>query len=286
MPDLAETQRRAIEAHRAWARAAYPALWRGMIADWQAAEATSAAWLLYSANYLLRTAQVRWAMDPFSLSERLSGVALPDFAHDLAGLELVVLTHAHADHLDLPLIAALAHLPLWWVIPDHTLPAVLRQVDLPRSRIIIPQNGAPMRFGALTLTAFDGLHLHDGHGVPATGYLAEFGGQRWLFPGDTRVYDASRLSQFGALTGCFAHLWLGRACAALPQPPLLDAFCAFFCALQPQRLVVTHLREVGRDEDDYWDDWHFQMVKSALAGDFPGEALQRALMGERVALGD
>jgi hypothetical protein len=284
--DLALLQRRAITAWRVLARTAYPQMWQGFITDWQSEADENAAWMMYSANYLLRTAGLRWAVDPFSLSERLPGLHRPNFERDLAPCQVIVLTHAHADHLDLTLLHALRRLPMQWVIPQHTLAKVLEHIDLPPSRIVIPQNSVPMRFGALTLTAFDGLHLHGTHGVPATGYLAEFGTQRWLFPGDTRVYDASLLPSFGSLTGCFAHLWLGRACAALPDPPMLDPFCAFFRALNPRRLVVTHLREVGRDENDYWDDWHFQMVKKALAEDFPGGSLQRALMGERVALGE
>lgn len=281
---LEQRQRAAIADHLAKSRGAYPGLWEKIIADWQAEDTLSAAWLMYSANYLLRTAGVRWALDPYSLSERISGVARPNFTRDLARCELVVLTHTHSDHLDLTLLAGLSLLPVQFVIPKHTLEEVLDQVALPRSRIIVPQNGVPLTFGGLTLTPFDGLHLHGIHGVPATGYLAEFKGQRWLFPGDTRIYDASRLPRFGRLDGCFGHLWLGRACAAMPEPPQLDAFCAFFRALNPRRLVVTHLRELNRDEHDYWDDWHYQLVKQKLAGTFTEDRIRRALMGERVSL--
>jgi len=283
MPDLAQAQRRAITAQRVLARTAYPQMWQRFITEWRAEEPSNAAWMMYSANYLLRTAGLRWAMDPFSLSERLPGLHRPDFARDLAPCQVIVLTHAHNDHLDLTLLHALQRLPLQWVIPSHTLDKVLEHIDLPASRVIIPQNSVPMRFGGVTLTAFDGLHLHGNHGVPATGYLVEFGGQRWLFPGDTRVYDASLLPRFGVLDGCFAHLWLGRACAAMPDPPQLEPFCAFLRALNPKRVVVTHLREVGRDENDYWDDWHFQLVKERLSPSFKGK-IEKAFMGDLVNL--
>lgn len=284
MPDLFQAQCQSIQYHTAQAREAYPALWRAMTTEWQTESDTSAAWMMYAANYLLRTGGVRWMLDPFSLSERISGVARPNFVQDLSACDVVVLTHAHADHLDVTLLAALSRLPIKFVIPRHTLPAVLDQVFIPRSQIIHPQNSVPLTFGGLTLTPFDGLHLHGTHGVPATGYLAEFAGQRWLFPGDTRIYDASRLPRFGALDGCFAHLWLGRACAAQPEPPKLVDFCQFFQTLAPRRLVVTHLRELGRDENDYWDDWHFQLVKEKLAATYADECIQSAVMGQRVSL--
>jgi hypothetical protein len=50
------------------------------------------------------------------------------------------------------------------------------------------------------------------------GYLLEFNGKRWLFPGDTRSYDASLLQSFGPLEGHFAHLWLSRTGAYLEVP--------------------------------------------------------------------
>ena len=61
------------------------------------------------------------------------------------------------------------------------------------------------------LTPFDGLHIHGEHGVPAMGYLAEFSKKRWLFPGDTREFDFSKLPDFGELDDVIGHLWLGKA---------------------------------------------------------------------------
>ena len=42
-------------------------------------------------------------------------------AQDLKALSFVLLTHQHADHLDLDLIRELKHLPIIWVIPESIL---------------------------------------------------------------------------------------------------------------------------------------------------------------------
>ena len=209
----------------------------------------------------------------------------PDYAADLAACSLVVLTHAHADHLSFELISALSRLPVQWVIPSHILPTVLAKVNIPSSQIIIPQNGRPVLAGNVSLTPFDGLHKLGNHGIQATGYLVEFENQRWLFPGDTRRYDLRELPLFGRLDACFAHLWLGRGCAAMENPPLIEEFCAFFSDLKPQKLVVTHLNELGRDEFDLWDEQHYQMIADRISGTFANDKVRSALMGDRVDLG-
>ena len=94
------------------------------------------------------------------------------------------------------------------------------------------------------------------------GYQIECNGKRWLFPGDTRTYNASQLPAFDSVDVAFAHIWLGRGSALLDEPPLLDAFCRFFLDLNPRRVILTHLSEFGRDADDYWDDTHVRTVRS------------------------
>jgi len=264
------------------ARAQYPRLWRALLRDWHAPQPAPAAWLTYAANYLFATGELRWALDPYALSTRLPGAPAPDFAADLAGLSLVVLTHAHNDHFDPHLIRGVRHLPLRWVIPAAMLETVQSAADLPAERICVPENGTPLRFEGLTLTPFEGLHIDGERGVPATGYLTEFEGRRWLFPGDTRVYDAARLPAFGRLDGLVAHLWLGRGEAARRKPTMLDAFCQFCAAFQAPRVVVTHLNELGRDADDLWSERHYHQAATRLAQLQPGVAVSMARMGEKI----
>jgi hypothetical protein len=267
------------------AKAAYPSIWKKMIAEWKSTTAGDYAWLTYSANYLLHTAGVRWALDPFALSTRLRGMTLPDYASDLDRLQLIVLSHEHNDHLDLDLISAIKELTLSWVIPDFMLDQVMKTAAIPSGRIIIPKPGSRINVNGLVLTPFEGLHFHDHGGVPEMGYLAEFSGYRWLFPGDTRLYDASRIPEFGRLDGVFAHLWLGKAGALLDPPPLLDEFVSFFSAFNTGRLVITHLNEFGRDEKDLWDETHFQSAFQAFKRSAPDLQVEMGLTGDRINLG-
>lgn len=282
--DSIQDRRQTIAENLERARGSYPCLWRKIIREWSADGPGDSAWLTYAANYLFHTAGVRWALDPFALAARVAGVASPDYLADLEPCALIVLSHNHNDHLDQNLLRALQSLPVQWVIPGHMLATVLERAQIPRRQIIVPEYGKPMSFGQLTLTAFEGLHLAQGRGVPSTGYLAEFGVKRWLFPGDTRRYDLDALPPFGRLDGVFAHLWLGRACALENPPPLLDPFCRFFAGLRPDRLVITHLHELGRDADDYWDERHVAIVSSRLRALAPGLPVASAVLGERVAL--
>ena len=222
-----------ISQYRAEILARYPSLWLKMITEWNSPGPDDRAWLMYSANYLFRTNNVRWAMDPLRLIHRLPQAPDVNAAQDLKALSFVLLTHQHADHLDLGLIRELRHLPIIWVIPEPILALIQDQIDLPQKNVIVPRELAPIEIQGIKITPFPGLHweklekVNSLRGVPSTGYLIEFQNKRWLFPGDTRTYDASQLPSFESVDGLFAHLWLGRGCALLDEPPLLDAFCRF-----------------------------------------------------------
>ena len=273
----------------------FPALWSGMIADWHQPDLEDWVWLMYSANYLFCTDNVCWAMDPVRLIHRLPRAPAVNVAQDLEALSFVLLTHGHADHLDLGLIRALRHLPILWVIPEFVLTLIQDQVDLPLKQVIVPKELQPIEFKGVKVTPFAGLHweklepkdnenANPLRGVPATGYLVEFRDKHWLFPGDTRTYDASQLPSFGPVDGLFAHLWLGRGCAMLAGPPLLDSFCRFFADLQPSRIVLTHLTEFGRAAEDYWDISHAQMAASHFQEHFSHIEISHAFMGQKVIL--
>lgn len=245
----------------------YPALWSNMVAEWNSPGPDERAWLLYSASYLFRTQDVRWAIDPLTLHWRIRDAATVDAAHDLRNLSFVLLTHRHADHLDIDLLSALRHLPITWVVPEFLLPIVIRKAGLPRRKIVVASHLEPVELNGIYILPFNGLHWETipgkpKKGVPAFGYLVECHDKRWLFPGDTRTYDASQLPDFGPVDQLFAHLWLGRGCGLMGEPPLLDAFCQFCLDLKPHRIALTHLNEFGREADDLWDETHAQKVCS------------------------
>jgi L-ascorbate metabolism protein UlaG (beta-lactamase superfamily) len=279
----------APEAEIAAAVAEYPRLWRQMTSEWSRPENTDRAWLVYSANYLLNTGGVRWTLDPLTLHQRLQSAPEPD-PSALAALDYIALTHRHADHLDLGLLRSMRDFPARWIVPEFLLDS-LSTLNLAPEKLIIPHPSEPLHLGGLTLIPFKGLHWeiasdypNGRRGVPAMGYLAEFNGKRWLFPGDTRTYDASQLPQFGPLTGLVAHMWLGRGQASALHPPLLDDFGRFCLALQPPRIILTHLNEWGRSASDLWTQVHARLAVDWFAAHPPGVSITTAVIGESVEL--
>jgi len=278
----------------------YPALWKRLIAQWQQNSSEhrpldalvnspkDQGWLIYAANYLFRTNNIRWAIDPFTIYTRLNQQPPFDLATDLQSLDFVLLTHQHNDHLDRPLINALAKYPIRWVIPEYLLP-FLEDCHLDPNSIIVPKSLEPIQFHHLNITPFEGLHRHttpDGvlRGVPAMGYHVSSGSKTWLFPGDTRSHHPEKIPAFPPADIVFAHLWLGKACADMPVPPKVEDFCRFFLALQPKSLLITHQHEIGRVPNEFWDARHYNMVKSRLQKLNPNLPVSRVQIGQSFLL--
>ncbi len=290
--DQAPTEDRQIQQSSEGAIRDFPSLWRQMVEAWAAPGGEPRAWLMYSASYLLRTRDVRWAIDPVRLEHRLVSAPSVDYATDLQELSLVLLTHQHGDHLDLRLVKSLRDLPITWMVPEPLLDGVRDEAGIPPGQIVVPRHLQPIDHLGIRITPFDGMHwedLTDGpaphrRGVPSMGYLVEYEHKRWLFPGDTRRYAASGLPSFGPVDVLFAHLWLGRAAARQSPPPLLDDFCRWCLELLPARVVVTHLDEYGRDAGDCWNAGHAQLVIDRMRQMRPELRVTAATMGASVTL--
>ncbi len=248
-----------IERRAAEVIASYPALWTQMIAEWRQPGLGDRAWLMYSANYLFRSGNVRWALDPLRLKHRLPLAAeMP--ARDLKDLDFVLLTHAHGDHLDPDLLAQLVDFPIVWVIPAPVFGALGAKIEIPADRLIVPEPMRTFEIQGIRITPFDGSHwetqtwTNSLRGIPAMGYLLEFNGKRWLFPGDTRSYQADKLPSFGPVDGLFAHLWLGRCSALLENPPLLEEFCRFCTRVKAQnKLSSPTWKSLAVLSSEFWD---------------------------------
>jgi L-ascorbate metabolism protein UlaG (beta-lactamase superfamily) len=284
-----------ITQRRAEVAAKYPSLWSKIVSEWRN-PGDDRAWLMYSANYLFRTGGVRWALDPLRLQQRLPEAPPVDLATDLNGLSFVLLTHQHADHLDFELLKALSTFDICWVVPEPILQLVIAQSGINSERIIVPKPLEPIRIKGIIIMPFEGLHrtipyqvagLDDTKkpkGVPATGYLIEFQGKRWLLPGDTRNYGSQQIPNFGPVDGLFAHLWLGQGCALMKDPPLLEAFCQFCISLHSRHIVVTHLEEFGREAEDYWDLRHYIRTALRIRSIAPRIQVSSAILGESISL--
>lgn len=288
MDRFAEKQAR-IQHQRDQLIASYPALWRGITTDWKSPAPEDRGWLVYSANYLFRTGGVRWAIDPLTLSWRLKNLAAAADPSVLGDASFILLTHSHADHLDLDLISALRHSPIRWVVPAGILERVAGHAGIPRERIIVPEALQPLELGGLRIIPFEGSHWEitaagGVKGLPSMGYAVELHGRRWLFPGDTRTYATAQFPNFGPVDVLFAHLWLGRGQALQEPPPLLDEFCRFCLDLQPRRIILAHLREFGRNANDFWDETHLAMVLSRFRELSAGTPVEPVLTGESILL--
>lgn len=276
-----------IENQKCEAIRAYPQVWAKLIAEWQVEASEDRVWLLYAANYLFQTKGVRWAIDPLTLHCRLPQAPAIN-PEELASLRFVLLTHRHADHFDPELIGALSAFPITWVIPEMIYSEIKERLHLYDSRVLIPKIGERLQLYGHQITIFAGQHWEKEldllRGVPAASYLVEFGEKRLLFPGDTRTYDASKLPSFGPLDMLFAHLWLGRRAALIQPPPLLELFCRFCKDLKPRQLVLTHIREFGREPEEYWDLEHTQMVSVRWGQIAPETPVQTLRMGESIQI--
>lgn len=266
------------------ALADYPGQWRSLIDEWRGNTKEDAVWLMYSANYLLRTAGVRWALDPYYLPHRLGLQENHDLSADLSGLELVAFSHAHNDHLDLNLIRKLSSLPITVIVPEFMAEPVLDSAHWDIEKIILAQPGKLIRYKNLTITPFKGAHFRGDRGIEELGYLVEFNQKHWLFPGDIRNFDSSLFPDFGDLDGIFAHLWLGKGCALDPKPPLLNDFITFFAHQKTRQLVVTHMNEIGRSSEELWDLRHYQLVLEQIYQANPAIRMIPALTGQKVNL--
>lgn len=267
-----------------------------MTSEWREENDRDCAWLTYSANYLLRTAGIRWAIDPLILHTRLPEASPPDIAADLRGMDFVLLTHHHADHLDFKVIQALKNEPTRWVIPSFLLARIREKTELSPLKMIIPEAGKKVKIKGLSITPFKSPHWEmipspglegagfQRKGVPEMGYLVEFGCKRWLFPGDLRTYESSLMPGFSTLAGVFAHIWLGRSQALQEKPPLLEAYCRFFSALDTPRIILTHLEELHRPPEELWDLGHAEKVMKGLKTLRPDLEIAIARMGDRVEL--
>jgi Beta-lactamase superfamily domain len=275
-----------LNLRRMEAASGYPRLFTAMTADWNTPRPEDRVWLMYSANYFFHTAGARWALDPLTLHRRVPETPKVDMRHAFDQLEFVLLTHRHADHLDLDLLGSLRHLPIRWIIPEFLLPEVQAGVGLPANQIITPRPFQPIDICGIHILPFEGLHWEkspavqsEPHGMPAMGYGVRFNGKSWLFPGDTRNYRPDRLTWLGRVDGMFAHLWLGRGCALMDEPPLLDEFCRFCSYPQPKRVVLTHLEEFGRKAEDFWEERHTRRVIARLGQIAPEISVSVAHMG-------
>ena len=152
---------------------------------------------LGQAGFLLEAAGTRVLLDPWDspYEERLIPRLAPGIAQ---GVDFVLVSHEHGDHLDLPAWQQLADASpgARFVVAKPLVPMVT-EAGIPASRVVGVQVGQPVELGSATVTAVPACHgvdVVDGYslGDPRTprwvGYVVELGGVRLYHAGDTLAH--------------------------------------------------------------------------------------------------
>jgi L-ascorbate metabolism protein UlaG (beta-lactamase superfamily) len=163
---------------------------------------TVALWWLGQAGFALRGDGVTLLLDPF-LSAHRHRIDPPAFAADqAAGIDAVLISHEHIDHLDGPSIPGIAAASpdAAFIVPTPIAPQ-LRDRGVPAERIIDAQPGEAVRLGRLTVhpvPAAHGVHVSDAYNFGRElsggltrylGYVVELSGVRVYHAGDTIPYE-------------------------------------------------------------------------------------------------
>lgn len=271
----------------------YPRLWREMISEWSAPAASGSVWLTYSANYILNTGGIRWAVDPLTLHGRLAakGELPPEPLPDeeimkLEPLSFVILTHNHSDHLDLGLAGLLRNSRVKWVAPDRVGEKLIEKAGIEEKDILVPANGEKIEIDGIGITACEGLHFRkepEKPFVPSNAYLVEARGKKLFFPGDTRTYDFDRIPFSGPLDWIFLHLWLGTN-ALDDEFPILYEFCRFALQFKPENIFLSHICDISKAPEGCWLDEHAETAASLLKKFSPQTKVTAPLPGQRTRL--
>lgn len=223
--------------------------------------------LIHASSYLFSTDGYRWAVDvafrnAYALSETPGRCA-----ELLKELDLMVISHAHADHFEQATVTALADLELSWIIPDFLYDAAL-EYGISPNRIHIARPGQPLTVGPLTLTPFPGRHYRPGTtmGTPEYGYFVTAeNGPSIVFPMDVRDFSPEGVPALPDADYCFAHVWLGDGCGEEASfAPLDSRFAQFMLKFSSKHIFLTHLYENGRLDRDMWRRRHAELLKAKI----------------------
>lgn len=156
---------------------------------------------------LIEVSGSRILTDPVLIDRRvpLRRVAEPLGPEQFAGIDLVLLSHLHLDHFDVPSLRLLepgAH----FVVPRGAGPLLGR---LGFRRVSELDAGEAMSFGTVTVTATEALHggfrPPAGPRAAALGYLIDSEPTRIYFAGDTDLFDG--MAGFGAVDVALLPVW-------------------------------------------------------------------------------
>jgi L-ascorbate 6-phosphate lactonase len=164
-----------------------------------------ALWWLGQAGFALRGGDTTVLIDPFLSSGHNRLVPRPFAPEQASGVDAILCTHEHIDHLDADSLPALATAsPDARVVVPEPIVSQVTDLGIAPERIIGAQPERPVQLGGVIvhpLPACHGVDVVDAYSFGRElsqgryrflGYLVEAGGVRVYHAGDTLVYEGIR----------------------------------------------------------------------------------------------
>jgi len=281
---MAKLTHKMIDAEKSKIISSYKENWNRMISEWSSNDPRDSFWLMFSASYLFKTNGVRWALDPVSLLNRLSKKHAVNFADDLKDLSFVLISHLHSDHFDKTIINKLSSLEIKWIIPDAIRDEVMSETRLKVKNVVTIHPQETINLHGFHIKAYEGFHNSDRIKIDSASFYIETNRLRMFFPGDARRYEKRSLPKLPSLDYFFAHLWLGYETALDDVHDLLAPFCDFSASSKSQNIILSHLFEVARDSNSYWNKTHANKAKKLFQEKYPDINIKIPFLTKRVLL--
>ena len=237
--------------------------------------------LIAPSSYLFSTNGYRWAMDVSFLYLRRLASAPHRIKETLGGISLMLLTHAHGDHMERDTVRALCDTEIMWVVPEFIVDKML-SLGARREKLIAVRAGDEISVGPLHIRVLEGRHFRpeDGVGIDAVGYLVSADNAPSIaFPSDIRDYSVTEGDELDA-DHCFAHVWLtDNALDPLMYVPKSEEFADFMLNRSRKNIYLAHLYS-EREEDKMWKVHHAHAAADAIHKKSPNTAVHIPKYGE------
>ncbi len=142
------------------------------------------------ATVVIETGEVRIVTDPV-LRTRVAHLVRRVPAGEVGEVDVVLISHLHRDHLDLPTLRRIGSRPT--IVAPAGAGRPLRALP---NQVIELGRGAELSMGDVRITAVRAVHegrrTPMGPVSPAAGFVIETGRQRIYFAGDTELFDEMR----------------------------------------------------------------------------------------------
>jgi len=242
--------------------------------------------LLRSSCYLFNTNGYPWAMDlTFLYAWKLTD-AVPQALELLKDLKLMIITHGHGDHFEERTVRMLSNLDMDWVVPGF-LEKQAFEYGIRPERLHLIHAGEILHMGPLTIRAFEGRHFRPANhkGIDELSYhISAENAPSLAFPADVRDYSLERVPAMPPADYCFAHVWLGDDNCLDTEFPMAEEFSKFMLQFSKKNILLAHLWENSRTDDQMWRDYHAQLVTEEIHKLSPATIVRTPHRGEVMEL--